>query len=245
MQSSSSVIKNNDIKSLGSKKIEVEYTYKKKNIEKCEEKIENPYEKIGVSIIQSAKKRSSEIIENALKKVESIQLNAQKKGYDEGYQKGEEKGYNDGYERAIDEAKKEAEQIKDNSYNILKSAKCDYEKYLYEKSNTIKNLICNIVYEILKKEIENPSIVLNLIEDALKSSKNTKTFIIRCNSFYEEEIKKNIDVLKKSLGIKSDIFLISDDSIEKGIVIVDKNNGKIEFNINESMEKIKDIIMNS
>lgn len=251
MQSFFNVIKSGNAKSTGEKKIVVEYSSKilSKEHTSSTKVSQSSYEKLAESIINSAKVKSDEIIKDAYKKSVDIQSEAESIGYTKGYEKGNKEGYENGYDegrkKSLEEVKQEAKNIKDNAEDILKSAKEQYENYLKQKEDNIKNLIVHIVSDILKKEIENKDTIINLIKESIKDSKSTKNFIIKCCSFHEEDFKNSISLWKQSLGFKAEIFILLDNSLEKGQIIIHKDNGKVEINIEDSIEKVKDIIMNS
>lgn len=250
MQSSFNVIKNENAKALGEKEIIVDYVPKKNISINLKNDVKNnaenePYNRLAASILETARGKSDEIIRNAYEEVAKAQMKAEEQGYKNGYDNGYAKGYEEGYKKALAEAYHEASAIKEDANNIIKDAKRQYENYLEEKTEIIKELVAEIVSNILKKEIECEDTVANLIKETIKESRNVETFIIKCNSIHEQELKNKVDLWKLSLGIKGEIFIVADDFLEKAQVIIEKDNGKVEIHIEDSIEKIKDIILNS
>ena len=71
--------------------------------------------------------------------------------------------------------------------------------------------------------------------------RKSKTFIIKSREKYCSEFRKKIDVWKEQLPFKGDIFIIPDESIEEGSVIIEMDNGKMIFGVDTAYEKIKSI----
>ncbi|WP_138202642.1 flagellar assembly protein FliH [Haloimpatiens lingqiaonensis] len=254
MQSSFNVIKNENAEPLGEKEIVVEYVPRKvlntnlykESDENLDKNLENePYSKLATSIVEAARSKSDEIIRKAYEEAAKVQMEAEKKGHRLGHEKGYKEGYEEGYRKALEEAQNEALAIIETANAILKSAKVQYEEYLEEKEENIKELMVEIVSNILKKEVKCEDTISNLIREVVKDSRKSQVFIIKCNSVHEDKLKEEVEHWKVSLGIKGEIFIIADDFLEEAQVIVEKDNGKVEIHIEESIEKIKDIILNS
>ncbi|WP_373898318.1 flagellar assembly protein FliH [Haloimpatiens sp. FM7315] len=242
MLSSSNVIKNGNVKASGEKKITVNYDIDYK----CDKNSNSgAYERLADNIIQNARNKSEKLIASAYEEAIVVQKNAEENGYSIGYKSGSELGYKEGYDKGLEEGRQKAELIIQKAEDIFKNAKSEYENYLEDKANEIKDLIINTISEILKKAVEDPKNVIDVIYEGLKQSKNTKVFIIKCNDSYKEELERKVISWKQSLGFKGDIFILPDNTMEKGKIEINKDNGKIEIDINSSLEKVKEIIKNS
>lgn len=246
MQSSFNVIKNENAKALGEKEIIVDYVPKKNISINSDNNAENEsYNRLATSIVETARSKSDEIIRNAYEEVAKVQMKAEEQGYKNGYDNGYAKGYEEGYRKALEEAYDEASAIREDASNIIRDAKKQYEMYLEEKTENVKELMSEIVSNVLKKEMESEDTIINLIKETIRESRNAETFIIKCNSIHEKELKDKVDLWKLSLGVKGEIFIVADDFLENAQIIIEKDNGKVEIHIEDSMEKIKDIILNS
>ncbi|MFD3157483.1 flagellar assembly protein FliH [Haloimpatiens sp. FM7330] len=250
MQSSSNVIKSVSVKKGTEKKIKLNYEIKRVVTEENDDEeqysnhIDN-YENLAKAMIDGARKKSEKLVQKAYTTAYTLEKEAAEKGYSSGYEKGEKAGYEAGYNKAMEDVQNEAKVIIGNAEEILKSSKVEYEKYLNEKSEYIKDLIISTIRDVLMKEIDLEDGVSQIIYEAIRDCKDTKTFIIRCNDIYVEDLKSKIETWKQSMGFKGDMFVLGDNSLKKGIVQIDKDNGKIEIDINNSFEKVKEIIKNS
>ena len=267
MQSSDSLIKNGFAKSGEKKVITTEYVSKvqiaameeagKNQLEEEllneSEKANSPqidpeellkrYEEIGQRIIQDAENEKKAL----LLRIQMEASNAEKNAYEKGYEQGMKNGYDDGYKKAYDEtienAQKQAADIVGNAEKLLKSAQSDYAEYLDNKKNEVIKLALNIAESITRKSLDRNDSMNDLIEEAFKISKGEESIILRSNSFHIDELKKNCERWKLSYAIKSEIFVISDDSMEPGNAILEKPSGIVKVGVDVGMEQVKKAIL--
>lgn len=257
MQSSYRVIKNDSVNKEGTKEIVTEFS-NKQEIQQKELGETNArmfidsYENLARTMIEDARKRRDKILSDAFAEAEKIEEEAYKTAYEKGYKEAMEKGYDDGFNKAyeegyqknLDKAMAEGEAIKINADEILRTALAEKERYLNEKEKEIKELIINSVETILKHEIRDEHSLNNIVFDALSQIKDTKAFIIKSRKVYSEEFKKQIEVWKEQLPFKGDVFIIPDESIEEGTVIIERDNGKIVLSVDIAMKKIRELFEN-
>jgi flagellar assembly protein FliH len=253
MQSSySKIFKGDSINKHGKKGIFTEVIIKnKEEIKDKPEKnqlVEN-YDNLGKTIIEDARRKRDRIISEAYEKAADIAKKSQEKGYEEGYKKGYKKGveegstkaYEDGYKKNYDRAKKEEQDMLKKADDVLKSAISEKERYLEEKEGQIKQLIVNAVESILRHEVKDKESLNDIVFDSLKQMKGTNTFVIKGRKKYCSEFKEKVDMWKQQIPFKGDIFIIPDESIEEGNVVIERNNGKMVFSIDTACERIREI----
>jgi flagellar assembly protein FliH len=247
MQSSFKVIKDTKVVSQGSKKIITQYYPIQVSGNKEDSMVEvspkENHELVIKKMLEDAAKQSEAIVSEALGKAQIIQQNAYEEAYNAGYEQGQQNGYNDGYEAAIVKSKEESQRIIDGAENTLKSALKEYENYFEEKKSEIINLSINIARHILKREVSNVNGIDEMIVEALENSRNAESIIIRTNSLYTDNIKARLYDWKERFAIKADVFVVADEQIDRGCAIIEKNNGKIRIDIDETLESIKDSIL--
>ena len=164
MQLLCNVIKNSSIIKEGNKPIVTEF----QNISEMQQKelgetnaktFIDSYENLARTMLEDARKQRDEILSTAYSEAERISKEAYEKAYQEGCEKGHsdafEKAYEDGYRSNIDRALQEAEIIKSNADNILRTCIEEKERYIREKEMEIKDLIINSVESILKREVKD------------------------------------------------------------------------------------------
>lgn len=248
MQSSYNVIKNNYVISNGNKEIVTNasniYSANNSNDEEIEvyeneNEINKENEAHIKALIEEAQKQAEEILANANYSAENIK----KEAYEGGYEQGSLRGYEDAYEKTLTEARAEAEKIIANANKLLLNANFEYQKYIEDKKKELILLTTNIAEKILKNELSQKDGLDEIILDALKDSKNAESFIIKANEVHCEEIRTHVVEWKSSLGLKSDIFVISDENLGPYDAVIEKNNGRIELGLEAGMEGIRRVLI--
>ena len=97
--------------------------------------------------------------------------------------------------------------------------------------------------QILKKELKSKDGLNNLVYETIKESRNADTFIIKTNKIHVDEIKSNLSDWKESLGLKSEVFVVADESINAGNAMIEKNNGRVIVGIDIGMKSIREEIL--
>lgn len=261
MQSSYSLIKKGLAKEGDSITISTEYKFRHLEVENedCEtenfneieeaeevkvpevdpEEVLKRYEDIGQRIIQDAKREKQVITLKAQMDADV----AEKKAYEKGYEQGIQNGYDDGYKKAYDEtieaAKSEAASIVEKAELLLKSAHENYCKYLDEKKIEVVNLALQIAESIAQKALSDEDSMNSIVEEAFKISKGEDNVILKVNSIHVEELKSQIEKWKISYGIKNEIFILNDDTLEPGNAILEKPSGIVKVGVEIGMEQIR------
>lgn len=244
MQSSYNIIKNTCVVKQGNKEIVTAINNLCENKEglalepEDNESILNA-EAIARDIVFRAEMAAEELLCKARESAEIIKND----GYEQGYRNGEGKGYSDAYEKTLNSAEQEAEGIINNANNILFNAKLEYEEYIEKNKNEIILLAINMAEAVLKKELSLENGLNEIISEVLRSSRNAQTFIIKASSLYVEEIKAKSLYWRDSLGLKSEIFVVADESVGDGNAVIEKSNGKVEIGLSSGMEGIRQALL--
>ncbi|MGL4847507.1 MAG: hypothetical protein ACRC28_01045 [Clostridium sp.] len=188
-------------------------------------------------VIEEGYREKEKIIKEAMEKAISIEEEAYKKGYTQGYSNGMEDGERE-REEILKNAVEEKEKMVSEAIEIIKKANIDYRNYLKEKEEDIKDLAFLIAEKILNKKIEDDEYLIEMVNLALEEARGEKTVLIKCN-------KENINILepliskwKLTLGIKEGIFIIEEE-VDKGKIIIEKETGTISISTEEGLEKIR------
>lgn len=218
------------------------------------------YENLARTMLENSRRQADEILGKAYDEVRNMEEEsknqqeiAMKKAEEDGYKEGYNKGYKESsdkfeveskkaMEQIIEDANKRKDEIIGEAVSTLNSAKEEYDKYIEEKHQFIKEVILNFAEKILKREVENEDSLNALVLDLLSQSKKSKVFVIRCNERYVEELTGKIEEFKQQLAYMGDIFVIKDNSIELGNVVIEKSNGKVKAGIDIGLEEFKHII---
>ncbi|AJA47887.1 flagellar assembly protein FliH [Clostridium pasteurianum DSM 525 = ATCC 6013] len=249
---SSNVIKNTKVINQGKKEIvtDVNIEIKQQSLEEIKDILKNnsdnsieKFDKIAQSIIDTARSEADKIKVQAISDAETIKTET----YNKAYEEGKQSGYNDAYNETVIKGRAEADDIintaKKDSSEIVASAKAEYEKYLLDKRVDIKKLAISIAEHILKREIREEDGIDEMIYDAVNESKNSTLIIIKCSKLHTASLTEAVELWKKQIPLKGEIFVIEDNSVSDGSTIIEKDNGKIEIGIDIGLENIKEEVM--
>lgn len=214
----------------------------KEEIEKQKQLLDQ-YEKMAQGILQNARSKAEQIMIEARARAVELEKASYAKGYEEGKQNGYEDGYREAYDNNINAAIMERDSILLNANETLKSAKDEADKYLVEKKDDILKLSLGMCEDILKRQVNFEEGMDSMIYDALDQSAKAKTYIIKCNELYVEHLKEKVQEFKEMLGIKDDIFIVKDNSIDEGNAVIEKDNGTINVGIDIALDNIKKELM--
>lgn len=241
MQSlSSGVIKNLNVEVEGDSLIDTEYDieYKKNKGSTDEVQYRNSYDRLTFSIISNAREQAQKIIEQA--KVDGENL--KKIAYDTAYENGFKEGYEIGYDKSIEEAQNEKDALIKKGEDMLYSSKEEYEQYFKRKEKEIIDIILSIANKFLCTEVKNIDSITSMVKDELSKISKCETVLLKFNPIYYEEISKEVQSWKMSYNI-GEIFLLTNEELELGTVIIEKENGKCRLSLPYTLEKIKEELL--
>lgn len=253
MQSSYSVIKNSSVLN-GSNKMQISTDYEAKRInneylnevaiEYEDSSIIDSYKNIGEGILKSAKNQKEQILVKAYSEAEIIEKDAYEKAHKQGLQNGYEDGYKDGYKESYEkhmiQVKEEGEEIRQSANSLLMKAKLEYEEYLSVKKEEIVELAYNMAESIVKEKLERGTGLNSFIESIIEKSRETKTFIIKCNGIHTKELEKNILSWKRQFALNGEIFILEDETMTPGNAVIEKENGKAIVGIDIGFERLRE-----
>lgn len=174
-------------------------------------------------------------------------IDIEKKAYTEGYEQGTKNGYEDGYKEAyednIEKAKSESLQIVESANKVMLEANNQIASYIKENKKNILSIGISIAEKVLRRQFEDENSMDLLILDVIKEYELKENFVIRVNSIYKESLDKQILQLKENKVIDKDVFILADESIDKGNALIESINGRLIIGIDDVFEKIKEELL--
>ncbi len=107
------------------------------------------------------------------------------------------------------------------------------------KTNII-NMILTISEKVLREKFKDSSSINSLVNSTIEEYELKNNFVIRVNPLYKESILTEINILKNTKKIESEVFVLEDNNIDEGHVQIDTENGKIILGIDSILQKIKE-----
>ena len=82
-----------------------------------------------------------------------------------------------------------------------------------------------------------------LILDVIKEYELKENFVVRVNEIYKESLDKQILELKENKVVDKDVFILGDESIDKGNAVIESVNGRLIIGIDDVLGKIKEELL--
>lgn len=191
-------------------------------------------------IISKAYEEKEEIINIAKEDIKIKEKEAYEKGYSEGRENGYEDGYKEAYDDNIEKAKLDATNIINEAENVLSNAQETVVSYLKENKQNIIDLILTISEKVLREKFKELDSINSLVTTAIGEYELKRNFVIKVNPIYKESLKEQIQFLKATKKVESEVFLLCDSNVEEGNAIIESENGKITVGIDSILERIKE-----
>ena len=182
-------------------------------------------------ILNQANTESEKILAETNQKAVEIEKRAYHEGYEQGTQNGYEDGYKEAYEDNIEKAK------------IMLEANNQVASYIKNNKKNILAMGISIAEKVLRRNFEDEESMDLLILDVIKEYELKENFVIRVNPIYKESLDKQILELKENNLINKDVFILSDESVDKGNALIESLNGKLVIGIDDVIGKIKEELL--
>ena len=214
-----------------------------------EEKLEEINQKLKEAeskyneILNQANIEREKILEKCRDEASEIEKNAYEEGYEQGLKNGYEDGYKEAYEENIEKAKEESAKIIESANNVMLEANKNIASYIKSNKKNILAIGISIAEKVLRRKFEDEESMDELILDVIREYELKENFVIRVNSIYKESLEQQILKLKESNLINKDVFVVSDDSIEKGNASIESVNGKLIVGVDDVLNKVKEELL--
>ena len=156
---------------------------------------------------------------------------------------GYEDGYKEAYEDNIEKAKNESSQILEQANTVMLEANSQIASYIKENKKNILSIGISIAEKVLRRKFEDEESMDLLILDVIKEYELKENFVIRVNSIYKESLDKQILELKENQSIDKDVFILGDESIDKGNALIESVNGRLVIGIDDVLNKVKEELL--
>lgn len=186
-------------------------------------------------ILGRVESEKEDIIKDAYEKAKLIEQETYEKAYAEGLANGREDGYREAYEENIHLA----QELVNEATAILENSKIEYAKYLDAKKEEIIELAFKVSKHILEREVKRDDGINNFIIKILENSKESKSFVIRCNPEQIQSVKERIAMEKQILGLNTEVNFVEDEKISTGNASVELESGNVEVGIDNALESIR------
>ncbi len=160
----------------------------------------------------------------------------EKKAYDEGFAKGEKEGF--------DAAKNKVEMEADRLESIVNQVDNLWKNMVETYEGQIMDLVCRAAEKVVYGHVSaDKDIVKRAILDAFEMIPEPSDVTISVNTEDYEFIESTKEDLFENIKKLKNVTVVADPSINRGGCKIETRSGEVNSSIEERMEKIKSIII--
>lgn len=186
----------------------------------------------GVDEHEEAKSKAEQILKDARRNKESIEM--------EAYRKGLEMGQAEGQKMALKRLEPLAETLRKAVDEVENLRKALTERHLMD----LLEVVLAISEKVIHREIHlAPDIILETIRAASAHLADTDAVILRLHPSDYEYIREIEELLKDKLTGRKGISFVEDGGIDRGGVLIETELGTIDATIRSQIDHIRDVIM--
>lgn len=197
-------------------------------------------------IINTALRRSEEILKIAEEEGVLIRKEAREVGYKEGHEQGQEAGYKQAYEENTLSMDSDRNEIKQQVLDSISELEATKQKLLDQYLEDLKDISVAVAEKVIKVSLKNSGdIIKRMILSATEKLKKTQWAKIYVSKYDAEMMMEGDAQLLNSLSFLSDnIKIITMDKEDNGTCIIELPKEIIDVSVNTQLENIKEILNN-
>lgn len=179
-----------------------------------------------------ARNEADALREKVEEEINSIQKDAEKKGFE----KGREEGYQSG--------KSEVERLVEQLHGMLNKIIEKRNEIIDETESQLVNLVLLISRKVIKVISENQkNVVINNVIQALRKLKSRGEVLIRVNLEDVELTSEHVkDFMRMVENVRS-VTVVEDSTVDKGGCIIESDFGEIDARITSQLSEIEEKIL--
>ena len=181
---------------------------------------------------EEAMVKAEEILKEARRQKETIEM--------EAYRKGLEMGQTEGQKMALKRLEPLAETLRQALVEVEGLRKTLTERHLMD----LLEVVLAISEKVIHREIHlAPDIILETIKAASAHLADTDAVILRLHPSDYEYIREIEEILKDKLTGRKGISFVEDGGINRGGVLIETELGNIDATIRSQIDLIRDVLM--
>ncbi len=179
---------------------------------------------IPANVIEDAMKQAEEIIEGAKEAATTIEVDANAKGYDEGFKVGKK------------QALKEEQKLKLKLKEELERAVQERKKIITDLQPKVAEVIHRLVQNMVGIQKFDQDVILHLIKLGLEEVELSGDLIIRVSTDDYDEVNHNKEKLIENLSDKLSFEVLQDSKLNKNDCIIETSLGRVNCSLKERMD---------
>jgi flagellar assembly protein FliH len=183
-------------------------------------------------IDSEASKRADSLIEGAYKKCQQIMLDAEKKGFADGYARGMAEG-----QKA---AAQKAEEGLSELRGIVEDMNTERTNAIIREEQDLLTVAFEIAQKIMKKQAEmDEDAIVGILEEVIfENPEELKISLSAYNKSLDLHVDKNIAKRVKAVSKNAKVVFVQGDDV----ILAETKTGMIDLGINVQMEQLKEAL---
>jgi flagellar assembly protein FliH len=199
-------------------------------------------------IIEEARRRRREMLDQALKEIDQTRQQAQTLGHQQGYEKGLAQGQEEGHQQALQESRQNFAQKSEELLNTFRAAcqqfdQCKHE-LLWQAEQNMVALALAIARKVIKQAgMLSTDVALENVKAALDMVTDKTDVVVKLSPGDIEHLKELTEKDEKMLGKYDSIRFETDQILTPGSCRVCTNQGEIDARLETQINRIADELL--
>jgi flagellar assembly protein FliH len=197
-------------------------------------------DEVPEDIIEEAKKKALQIIEDAKMQSQHILLQSNKEA-EAQKEKIFEESFNKAYDEGAKKVRDEYENLICEAKKIREKAEEDYKSILSGMESDIVNMLFDMTEKILTKEISlGGDYIIELVRQGIEKCRSSENIVIRVSIHDYDKVNENKEfIMSHAKGIGM-VEIKKDISLEKGSCLIETPCGAVDCSVYTKFEGIRE-----
>lgn len=211
--------------------------------EKYDEIINNAI-KESEKIINSAYEKSEEVLNDTHRRAEDIFKENEIKGYEQGHKTGYKEGYDEGYSRGYKEGKEDSETLISQALDIKKEYIDMRNNLLRDAEKDLIQLVISVYEKVLYEKVEeDEELIVSLILNGIDNLEISQKLTIIVSEEDYDTVKRSKDIILAKASLVDDIDIRINSDMIKGDCILETSKGNVDVSIHNQLKEIEELLL--
>ncbi|HEX3031768.1 MAG TPA: FliH/SctL family protein [Bacillota bacterium] len=194
-------------------------------------------------LMDSARRQVEENLQQAREDAENIVLEARDE-VEALKEQAWEEGYRQGFNKALEDAAAQADELRAQAQEVLKSARAEHDLILKDTESEIIGLVLAIAEKVIKSEIAvRTELVGQMVREAILKATDREELVIRVNPGDLEYVNCLSEELRKENPGMRSLRIIGDNVISPGGCVVETPNGSVDATLERQLSELREALM--
>jgi flagellar assembly protein FliH len=192
--------------------------------------------------LEKVREEAEEILARARQQAEEVLRQARARGAEleeEGYWEG----YRRGYEEALQQARAEADRIREEARRVLEEARRHREEMLAALEPEVVELAMAVAGQVVHQQLAvAPETVVSVARAALARLRRRRHLVLWANPRDVEYLRSEKEKLVQELGEEASLSIIADPDVSPGGCRVESEGGQVDATLEGQLARLKEAL---